>query len=386
MSGRPQIAAVLVAFLAAMGVFFSAIPAAADAGHCTICGGLLGDTVYTVKDKLTGEEVIICQQCVKARDVCFVCGLPVVKNATRLPDGRVLCERDAKTAVVDEDEAKHICSETIDDVNRLLARFVSFPVTNVEMQVVDRVSLMSLFKIPGNDYECPNVLGYTHSETNHGQIKHTISLMSALTAPEYRALSAHEISHAWVAENVPAARRRTLGQDAHEGFCELVAYLLMDATHDDEQKRAILKNAYTRGQIHLFVDAEQRYGFNDVVEWMQYGVYPFLDRDDPTRLRVVHPPSSRLVSAAVLSYSAFPAPPVPPSRDTLMLNGILDQPGHSVALINDRAFVPGEEADVRVAGTNATIRCLAIGVDSVRVQVLNTGEERKLWLKDAEEK
>lgn len=351
-----------------------------DAGHCPICGKPLTDTVYICTDKVTGEKVQVCSNCINLPDTCFVCGLPVAHDITRLPDGRVLCARDAKTAVLDDAEAKRICTDTIDELNRVLSRFVSFPVTNVDVEVVDRVELMALFKAPGNDYECPNVLGYTQSETNHGRIHHSISLMSALTASELRAVSAHELGHAWVYENVPAERQKSLGRDAHEGFSELVAYLLMDSENDETQKAAILKNTYTRGQIFCFIDAVQRYGFNDVVDWMKYGVDPVLDRNDPTRVRKVKMPVPPPPSAALLDYRPVPEPPSP---SALVLNGITSAPGNPTALINGRTFTVGEEGQVRVAGTNATIRCLGIDADAVRFEVVETGERAILRLKDA---
>ena len=40
----------------------------------------------------------------------------------------------------------------------------------------------------------------------------------------------------------------------------------MDAEQESEQKKMILRNHYTRGQIDLFIEAERRYGLNDVVD------------------------------------------------------------------------------------------------------------------------
>src|SRR6185295_1393971 len=110
---------------------------------------------------------------------------------------------------------------------------------NVEISIVDRIDLLSRFKIPGNDYECPNILGYFRVTTNHSRIRHEISLMSALTMAELKETCAHEYSHAWVSENVREERRQTLTRDAEEGFCELVGYLLMDSQGEEEQKKAL---------------------------------------------------------------------------------------------------------------------------------------------------
>lgn len=379
MCRKIQFAAAVVAFLAALWVPCPLL--AGESDHCAVCGGPLGDWVYTYTDKVTGEKVQVCSACAKLPDTCFMCGLPVAKEITRLPDGRVLCARDVKTAVLDDAEAKRICTETIDDLNRLLSRFVSFPVTNVDIAVVDRVNLMGLFNSPGNDHECPNILGYTQSSTNGGWVHHSISLMSALTESQLRAVSAHELGHAWVYENVSSGRWKSLGRDAHEGFSELVAYLLMESRQDDVQKAAILKNTYTRGQIFNFIDAEERYSFNDVVDWMKYGVDPLLDHDDPTKVRRVKMPVNRPLSAALFDFHPLPEPPSP---SALVLNGITSSPNQPTALINGRTFAVGEEGRVRVGGTNATIRCLGIAAESVRLEVLANGEEQVLRLRDAD--
>lgn len=45
------------------------------------------------------------------------------------------------------------------------------------------------------------------------------------------------------------------------------------------------------------------------------------------------------------------------------------------------AFTVGELGKVRVAKTNILIRCLQIREDSARIQIIDSGEQRELWLK-----
>src|SRR5438128_2159459 len=197
----------------------------ADGDRCPICGGELSGTIYLITDKVTNEKKQICQNCSTLTETCFVCGLPVKTDYTKLPDGRFLCARDARNAVLSEDEARQVCEEVRDALDRQFARFISFPSTNLQIEVIDRVNLLELFKFPGNDFQCPVTLGYIESQlkTNNadrGQIKHRISLMSALPRAEFKAVCAHELTHSWLFENLPAHRRKTLGHDANEGFCE----------------------------------------------------------------------------------------------------------------------------------------------------------------------
>ena len=117
--------------------------------------------------------------------------------------------------------------------------------------------------------------------------------MTGLPLAELKATCAHEYSHAWVGENVPKERRARLGRDAEEGFCELVAYLLMDSQREEGQKKFILQNRYTRGQIDLFIEAEKRYGFDQVLDWMKYGEAAQLEAGHVDKLRDVKMPPAK---------------------------------------------------------------------------------------------
>ena len=159
-------------------------------------------------DQVTGEKVQICPDCATLSTVCFICGLPVKTNYTELPDGRILCARDARTAVLNEDDAKRICREAKGSLDRLFSRFLDFPETNVTVVIVDRVHLQELFKFAGHDYVCPNVWGYMETKTNRHHVEHTISLLSALPLAGFKATCAHEYTHAWLNENLSERRRR----------------------------------------------------------------------------------------------------------------------------------------------------------------------------------
>jgi hypothetical protein len=362
----------LLAFL-----FLSLVNACAE--NCAVCGReIMGDTVYIFTDRVTNEKKHLCNDCSLLPDVCFVCGLPVKENFYKLHDGRVLCARDAKNVVLDPNEPKKICSDVQDEMDRLFSRFTSFP-TNVDVHVVDRVSLLALFKVPGNDYDCPDVLGYFLAKTNRHVVRFDISIMSALSRAEVKSTYAHELSHAWVAQNVPSERKKNLGKDSQEGFCELISYLLMDADNEDAEKKSILESSYTRGQIDAFVAAERAHGLNDVLDWMKWGTDSYLDPDDPDRVRVVAMPKEKTVPApAALVFPQTIATTVP---DVLALKGILGGNGHALALINDQSLAVGESAKVRVGTSNVMVRCVAIQGDSVRIQVGDSGEQQVLSLR-----
>ena len=130
---------------------------------CAICGQPIQGTIYLMTDKVTGEKVLVCSDCIKL-PLCSICGLPVKDNGVALPDGRHLCARDAKTVVLKADDIEQICGQVKDDLDRLFSRFTSFP-TNVDVTVIDRIDVNSMFYTEGNGSESPDLLGCIRPET-----------------------------------------------------------------------------------------------------------------------------------------------------------------------------------------------------------------------------
>lgn len=348
---------------------------------CAICGKEMSWPFYLVTDKVTGEQELVCSNCIKLPP-CYICGRPVDVNngGVELPDGRCFCARDAKTVVFKADDAERICAEVKDDLDRLFSRFTSFP-TNVDVSVIDRIDVESKFNASGNTFESPNVLGYVHTATVDNQTRHQIHLLTGLPVAELKSVCAHEYSHAWVGENVPKERHARLARDAEEGFCELVAYLLTDSQHEEAEEKRILQSHYTRGQIALFIEAEQRYGFDEVLDWMKYGVASKLEAGHVDEIRDIKLPSAKSVagSPAVFSGINKPAPKPAPVPATLKLEGIL-WGNRPVAIVNGRSFLANDLEKVPLGKTNVMIRCLEVREKSVRIQYTGSGREQDLFL------
>jgi len=351
------------------------LPLVARGDICAVCGQpILGGTIYLVTDKVTGEQKEVCADCLKLPR-CYICGLPV-KDGTQLLDGRSLCARDAKTVVLKADDARQICDQVKGDLDRLFSRFTVFP-ANVDISVIDRVDVDSMYSSVGNDFESPDLLGCTHPETVNDKTRYKISLLTGLPLAQLKETCAHEYSHAWVGENVPKERKARLGRDAEEGFCELVGYLLMDSQNEEVGKKRVLQNHYTRGQIDLFIEAEKRYGFDQVLDWMKYGVAAQLEAGHVDQLRDVKMPSAKSVSSSPAIYSRTNTPA--PARAIIKLDGVL-WGSRPVAIINGRSFLANDLNPVKVGGTNVNIRCLGIQKTSVRIQNVDSGKEQELCL------
>jgi len=356
---------------------FCSTLSAADSDHCFTCGKTLGLTVYTTIDHVTHEKVFLCYQCETSPDECYICGLPAITNPVKLPDGRFLCARDAKDAVLDAARAREICDEVKEKLDRQFSRFLTLPSTNFVIGLADRVDLYEEFAVTGNNFECPDVLGYIRSQTNRSGLTHSISIMTALPLPEFKATCAHEFMHAWLFEHASSARRKTLSRDAQEGFCELGAWLLMDSLHEEAQQAKMLRNSYTRGQIDLFIAAEKEYGLNDILDWMRWGVNDRLKAADLGDVRNVEMPTGKSISpnnTVIYRVTESPGP------STLALKGIFSAKNHPLALINNQSLASGESARVRVGTNQVMVKCLSIGARSVRIKIVESGKELELQL------
>jgi Protein DA1 len=367
----------LLIFLALLCLGFGGSLAARAQDVCAICGKPIQGPVYIMTDEVTGEKKLVCSDCIKLPR-CSICGLPVKENFTELPDGRYLCERDAKTVVLKADDAERICAGVKDDLDKLFSRFTSFP-DNVDVTAIDRIDVDAMFHRAGNNFESPDLLGCIQAVEVNGARRYKMSLMTGMPTAELKETCAHEFCHAWVGENVNRAQRG-LGRDAEEGFCEMVGYLLMDSQSEEGEKKRVLANHYTRGQVELFIEAEQRYGFDQILDWMKYGVAEELEPGHLEEIRDVKMPAPKSVTVNPAAYNYFNHTNSPPPAPAILkLQGIL-WGNPPVAIINGHSFSVNEADKVKLGKTEVNIRCVQIQKDSVRIQNVDSGTELELRL------
>lgn len=348
---------------------------AARADDCAICGQPINGHIYLMTDDVTGQSVKVCQNCVTLPP-CFICSLPA-RGGVHLSDGRWLCTRDAQNAVMDIGTVQSTFWQVHDYLDRLFARFTSYP-TNIDVSVIDRVDVDSMFQLVGNSFESPDVLGVTEPYETNDVKRYKICLLTGQPLPQLEEVCAHELSHAWVGENVPAERHARIERDAEEGFCEMMGYLTMDAMGEEGEKKRVLENAYTRGQVQLFIAAEQQYGFDEVLDWMQYGVTGRLEEGHLDEVRDVKMPVSQ-AAANFNSRSVGSAPAAAAAPASLELQGIMWGSMPS-AIINGHSFFSGDEYKVPLGQSTVAIRCLSITKTTVQVQNLDSGKDEQLNL------
>jgi len=279
---------------------------------------------------------------------------------------------------LDETEAARVFQGVLGAIQREFSRFATFPDANIKLQLMDRIHLHAMFRYSGNDYECPNVWGHMLTRTNAGRLYHQISVLSGLPRSAFQAVCAHECAHTWLHESLTATRARTLQPSAEEGFCELIAYNVMESLGEEPAKRAILQNLYTRGQIHALLQAQKQFGLNEIFDWVRFGVDGLIDPADVGRIRQLEQRTPRAVSPALAALPVR-APAAPATN--LVLKAVFWSGRNPTALINDRSFELNDQHDVAVSGTNMTVRCVAIQPQSVRIRLVRTGEEKQLVLK-----
>jgi hypothetical protein len=354
-----------------------AVGTAGAAELCEVCGDQVVGTIYSRDDEITGRKKHFCRRCGDLPTVCYLCSIPVMRDFQTLPDGRILCARDGRSVVLDDGAALKICEQVKVDLDRQFSRFITFPDTNVTLELMDRISLQELYKVVGKDYSCPNTFGYTRPETNAHGYDFEISLLSGLPRQELQTTCVHEHTHTWLIENLPEPRAKQIGKDAIEGFCELVSFLFAEAQGLHSARSNILGNLYTRGQIHLFIEAERQFGFNEIVDWMKFGEDALLITNELARVREVILPASTNAPANPVFFAPAAAAP---SFARLVLQGISWSKTRPMAMVNGRNFEPKEEAKVRIGDTNVLIRCLEIRPGAVVVQIGGVGEPFTLKL------
>lgn len=352
---------------------------------CDICSKAIHGKYYTGTDNGVGGKYVFCDACSQFKDRCSTCGRPVRDGGTTLPDGRVLCARDAREVVSSDDEAQRIFDDVRKDIDRLFARYMQFPETNVILSIVNPFYLNNLFKSAEEEQPCVGWFGATTANHVDGRLVHSVAVLNHLRPDQLRHTCAHELTHAWMNQNLKRERRKAIDKDTEEGFCELVAYKYMESLHESFDMEVTKKNPYSKGKILVLLEADTRFGFDALVDWIKSGDDPTLTADKLERVRAVDGkyvrdpdrPLALPAYAPELPTASFAAPVL----ESLTLQSISGTPGRRFAIVNHQTFEPLEKGRVTVGRTNLAIQCLEINADYVVVKVQSSGEKRLLKLK-----
>jgi hypothetical protein len=338
--------------------------------RCVVCQKNITERVYLFTNPYAADKQPVCGACAQLDTTCSICMLPVRSDFTKLPDGRLLCASDTKEAVLTQDALDEIHREVKRDLFRMLAGNV-LPDKNVIVELAGRNELEQRVRTQRFPHDKNVTLGVTETRGKVGQFEHRISILIGLRKSRVAAVCAHEYTHAWLHENVVVGRK--LDSDTVEGFCELVAFKLVSDRNDAAEKKIILDNSYTSGQIHGLVKAEDRYRFPEIVKWMKDGVDDKVDLGNTARV-LVRKNDDRPIQVAWQPVKPTAVP------DTLVLRGISGTPQRRFALVNDTTLEKGEQAKVRVGSSNVVVRCVEISDASVVLSIAGASEPTCLSL------
>jgi hypothetical protein len=343
---------------------------AAVSDRCVVCQQKITERVYLFTNPYVAEKQPVCSACAQLETTCATCTLPVRSSYAKFADGRLLCANDAREAVLTHDALEEIFREVKRDLFRMLNGHV-LPDKNITVELATRTDLDRVTRSQRFPHDKQLTLGVTQTRQKNKEFEHRISVLVGLPKSRVAAVCAHEYTHAWLHENVAEGRR--LDSDTVEGFCELVAFKLVSDRNHAVEKKIILENSYTSGQVHSLVKAEDRYRFTEIVKWIKDGVDDKIDLRNTARVLV------RKTDDRPMQVAWQPAKPtaVP---NTLVLRGISGTPQRRFALINDATLEKGEQAKVRVGSTKVVVRCLEISDTSVTLTVNGASEQTQLSL------
>lgn len=221
--------------------------------YCILCGHLIIGEYLLVSGK--GPY---CQNCVRQRAACDVCGVPVGAGHQILSDGRRICGLCHQTAVYDPIKANTVYEQVRGIITQKLGITLNVPTV---LMLVGRDQLSEILRQAHHSTDdVTHLLGIYR---RHGR-KRAIYVQSGLPRLLLMQVIAHEWGHAWQMENAPLLRKL----QSKEGFAEWVAYKVM-AVVGAREMLARMENrqdVYGRG-LRDVLALEREGGENGVLAW-----------------------------------------------------------------------------------------------------------------------
>ena len=342
---------------------------------CPVCRQRFGNKVFSIKKLGSEDKILICAECVKLETRCYLCGVPVKDQFTKLADGRLLCPDDAKRAVLEQDEAVRIFDDVKRDAQTVLARLGTLPHRNIQLILEAKPKLDKTGANVISKHEDSLLMGLTRSRCDSGECQHTIYLLHGLTRERLTVVAAHEYAHTWLHENVT----RKLNQDAVEGFCDWLAYQVIKDKPMAVEMKVLMESDYSQGQLQALIAAEKAHSFNRVIQWVKSGVEPAVDVQHLERILQLR----ESTSPEPVAYAFASLAPPRPAPTNLVLKGLSGSKTRRFALINDGTFALHEQGKVRLGSSNIVLTCREIRDDAVVVEVAGEPAMRTLKIDTA---
>ncbi len=345
---------------------FFALACAASAAEtnylCIVCGqGPLSGRIWV------SQWGAVCNDCYKLENHCSLCGLPVREGGgtVKTGDGRFICKFDQPNTVLDVDAAKEIFTDARQELVSLFgAGFaLKFPEVSVNLFDVD------YWSEKGRDGL--HKFGFSSTrKTPSGRCTHQVVMLSGQLRDDLAATAAHEYTHLWINENLPAGRM--IDGDTIEAICETAAYELMDSRKRRGEQKKIRENPYTHGAIARLLAVDQEHGFRFVLDWVKEG--------DAANFETTTAAAARPVKVPVMKLTNAPAA----ALDSLKLGGLLLEGQARHAVVSGVSFAAGETKKIKLRRGETKVLCREILRNAAVLEV--EGLAAPVLLKIGEEK
>ena len=193
---------------------------------------------------------------------CAECSCPV--SAPELQEGGYACPKHSREAICSEDEAYEVWAEVEEAYTEVFGpEFVLDTLPNIHM--------MTLPELQEEGYTNSDwIKAFSRTHVAGGHFVHDIYVLKGMSRYYLLEQLAHEGAHCWHYEYQPYVL--SCQPAFKEGFCEWVAFKILDDLDLDKQRERQLNNAsldYSRG-LRDFLRLEERIGSADgVLEYVR---------------------------------------------------------------------------------------------------------------------
>ena len=177
---------------------------------------------------------------------CWACG--AAEGPATVRDGRAFCPRCASTLVESRVEAESLYRHLLDTARRRLGLVIR---DAPRLVLAPEVALRRRAGVRAAD-------GISGLYVRGGHERPSIHVLSPLPRARLTSVLAHEIAHAWQAENCPDEQGRRL----REGFAEWVAWRLLEGREACAGERRVIEartDVYGQG-FRVFAELQARPG------------------------------------------------------------------------------------------------------------------------------
>jgi Protein DA1/LIM domain len=175
-------------------------------------------------------------------DQCEICSRIICSNITNggryYEDGRHICNLCYEKAVFNQADTKLLLTKVME---RLYGMGISLNKDNVSVYSVDKnelkkVSGMEKFNQLEGFCKSRGQTEYVNNKKKKTRFHHDIYVLSGLPSLNIEGILAHELMHAWTAENTPDNQP----SDIREGSCNFISYLYLLSSIDPDVKYFIM--------------------------------------------------------------------------------------------------------------------------------------------------